>query len=86
MNYVDRGAFGMDRAGTPAELGRPDAARAWRPCGFFGETEILECLKLSWDGLKKTVSAAILLPCCCHFAATCIGKQKSHLVRSGLII
>lgn len=27
MNYVDRGAFGMDRAEIPVERGRPDAAR-----------------------------------------------------------
>lgn len=30
----------MDRAGTPAEPGRPDAARVWRLCGFSGGTEI----------------------------------------------
>ena len=27
MNYVDRGAFGMDRAATPSERDGPGAAR-----------------------------------------------------------
>jgi len=48
---VVRGAFGTDRAIMPAERGRPDAARVWSLCSFFGVSEIKGNLYTYRDGL-----------------------------------
>lgn len=65
MDYVDRVAFGMDRAEMPAERGSLDAARAAGQFYHFSATEIFERWVFGFSETEKE----LMLPLCRHAAA-----------------